>query len=151
MKPLTIAALIALLTVCVAAQTKRLSGGGGLSPTVAVTFEGWDGKLDLLVLWRGTVAWLPSPVEGPGYPNRVHAVSVQGRRLELRIDENNIAHIQDQSIPLQGANVLMLDDVDGMVRVAGTLSVDPQLNLTGSDPIMGIVTNTPVLADFVKR
>ncbi len=148
---LTIAALIVLTATVASAQAKRMSGGGGLSPTVAATWEAWDGKLDLLVLWRGAAGWTKSvAVEGPGYPMRVHAVVVGGRRLELRV-ENNVAYIQDQSIPLQGVNVLMLDDVDQeKARVAGTLMVEPQLSLRG-DPIMAIITSSTLLTDFVGR
>jgi hypothetical protein len=50
-------------------------------------------------------------------PRRRH-----GRLLELRIDaKSNTARIQDQVIPLQGSNVVMIDDVDAAtVRIAGT-------------------------------
>jgi hypothetical protein len=159
MKQLTIA-LIVLTTAVTSAQLKRMSGGGELSPTAVATWEGHDGMLDLLVLWRGSAGWLQtapatSGANQPlfdvgGYPiQRVHAVAARGKRLELRI-ENNIAHIQDQTIPLQGVNVLMLDDVDGAaVKVAGTLMVEPRL--PAGDPIRSIIAQSPLLTDYVKH
>ena len=160
MKQLTIA-LIVLTTAVASAQLGRMSGGGELSPTTAATWEGHDGMLDLLILWRGAAGWLQtapsqgganqSLVEAGGYPMRVHAVSVHGKRLELRV-ENNVARIQDQAIPLQGVNVLMLDNVDGStIRVAGTTWVDPQLLTAASDPIATLVARSPLLTDFVRR
>jgi hypothetical protein len=162
--PLCIATLIVVTTAITFAQTNRIGGGGEVSPTVVATFEGWDGKLELLVLWRGAVGWLrAAPSQGGAnqlsmgagsYPMRRHTVTVRGRHLELRIDENNIGHIQDQAIPLQGMNVLMLDDVDSQqVRVVGTLLVDApfpmQLPVAG-DPIHTIIEQSAVLRAFVK-
>src|SRR5262245_35890104 len=98
--------LITLLTPFVFAQTQRMGarggGGGEISPTVVMTFETADGKLELLVLWRGTPGWLQAAPSRGGanqsfigagsYPMRSHVVSARGKPLELRIDENNVAH-----------------------------------------------------------
>jgi hypothetical protein len=141
------------------------SGGGELSPTVVETFEAHEGTLDLLVLWRGKAGWLqlgPSQAGanqsfiGAGGSARIHRVSVHGRPLELRVDtKTNTAHIQDQVIPLQGVNVLLIDEVDqATVRVAGTLWVDPKMSFnpfSREDPVSAIIAQSPLLADYVKH
>jgi hypothetical protein len=138
-------------------------GGGELSPTVVATYEVHGRMLDLLVLWRGKAGWLATrPTQGgsnqslfsAGGSARTHSVVVHGRSLELRVDtKTNTAHIQEQVIPLQGVNVLLIDDVESpAVRVAGTLWVDPQLQdgLVG-DPISALVKQSPILADYLKH
>ena len=116
--------------------------------------------LDLLVLWRGSAGWFETvPSAGDsnqglavGGTERLHRVFVRGRPLELRVDaKTNTARIQDQIIPLQGTNVLLIDGVDGQqVRVAGTLYVDPQLDSL-MDPVQQILKQSPLLMEFAGR
>jgi len=159
MGPAFIAICVLLVTAFPLAQAVHgLGGGGELSPRVVVTWaghgDGSDSTLDLLVLWRGKAGWLQGGASiGAGGTARIHSVSVQGRQLELRVDnKTNTAHIQDQAIPLQGVNVLLLDDVDSAtVRVAGTMWVEPKLaDLTKSDPITVLIKESALLTDYLK-
>jgi hypothetical protein len=146
-------------------QTDPLPGGE-LSPTVVETVEAHEGTLDLLVLWRGKAGWFntrPSQAGAnqsfieAGGSDRIHRVSVHGRTLELRVDaKTNTAHIQNQMIPLQGVNVLLIDEVDQTsIRVAGTLWVDPKLlsfnPWSREDPVTAIIKQSPLLTDYVKH
>ena len=63
----------------------------------------------------------------------------------------NTARIQEQVIPLQGVNVLLIDEVDSpSVRVAGTLWVNPKMPpFPQQDPVDAIIKQSPVLMDYV--
>jgi hypothetical protein len=161
MTQLITAICVLLLTAFPIAQFGPSSGGGELSPTVVATWEAKAGALELLVLWRGKAGWLmtrPSTAGGnmelfaAGGTTRIHRVSVHGQPLELRVDATNTARIQNQVIPLQGVNVLLIDDVDRpSVRLAGTLWVDPKMpNWSKEDPATAIVRQSTLLMDYVR-
>ncbi len=117
--------------------------------------------LDLLVLWRGNPGWLATPsahagqnrlFAGPGFPDRAHQVWVRGRKLELRVDsKTNRALIQGHEIPLNGVNVVMIDDVDkGKVRITGVMWVDPQFPPPGESELDAMLKQSRALQDFVR-
>ncbi len=77
---------------------------------------------------------------------------VRGRKLELRVDSNtNVALIQGPEIPLNGVNVVMIDDVDtAKVRITGVMWVDPQFPLPGESELDAMLKRSPALQDFVR-
>ena len=71
--------------------------------------------------------------------------------LELRIDEKtNVAYIQDQVIPLQGLNVLLIDDVDSSAVRISTAWIDPMLDLS-RDPVSQLLKQSALLSEFAGR
>lgn len=83
------------------------------------------------MLWRGSPGWLATRPAQSGNnelfaalgSDRIHRVSVRGQKLELRVDtKTNTAVIRGLEVPLNGVNVLMIDDVDRpSPSVAGVL------------------------------
>ena len=113
-------------------------------------------SLELLVLWRGSPGWFRRPLPGSGrvsfddvsvfsrpegnggdgtavrIESRV-AIEQGGVTLELRFDaENATVYVQGQRFPLDGDNVILVDDVDGAggPQVTGALRIDPEFTVT---------------------
>ena len=178
---LVMSVLTCLTAISGRAQQSGFAGGaagsGAVSPSVVATweahFEPPAGQqvtdpsavplmLDLLVLWRSNPGWFDdrSLSTGSGGSDGVHRVASRGRSLELRFDRRTgTVRIQRQTITLQGANVLLLDDVDAAngVLVAGTMRVDPVVSAgrpapSGSnvDPLAEMIRRSPELFDFLR-
>jgi hypothetical protein len=138
------------------------STSGPVSPSViatamCVTTERGVGTLELLVLWRGSPGWFwrdqgkggsgssssGGGIGGPGAPMmRTEWISQGGVTLNLRFDPTSgRLWILDQEIPLNGANVVLVDGVDepGGPRVAGTVHIEPSFDsLTDMPPRMSL-------------
>lgn len=153
-------------------------GGGPESPSVIATWQAhgandWVGPLgsvppaprepagtlllDLLVLWRGSPGWFDQNhwEIGAGGSDGVHRVVSGGRvpKLELRFDPNGdtvTILVEGTAIPLNGANVLLLDNVDFEIRVFGTVNVTSTLPpLSQGEPIAELIRRSPQLSEFV--
>lgn len=178
---LVMAALTCNISISGRAQPSGFGGGAGgsgpVSPSVVATwaahFEAPAGQqvtdpfgvplmLDLLVLWRGNPGWFDeaSLSTGSGGTDGVHHVASRGRSLELRFDRRTeTVQIQRRTITLQGANVLLLDDVDNAngVLVAGMIRVDPAVSAgrpaqggPNVDPLAEMIRRSPALFDFLR-
>jgi hypothetical protein len=122
------------------------SGSSVVSPVV---FAGWftshDGagiaRIDLLVLWRGSLGWaLRGQSSGSssggvmGSSRRGMTVHQGGRSLYAAFDpagsRARTAQIEDETIPLGDHNVVLVDNVDSATgpRVVKTLRVDATLS-----------------------
>jgi hypothetical protein len=163
-----VCALTVVLSVPGFAQgDPTLSGGGELSPRVVATWEArsipggsllagpWT--LNVLVLWRGKPDWVTTGATQSGSPlfagpgsDHTHVVWVRGREVTLRFDPGTkTARLQNQVIPLEGVNVVLVDDVDGTPRVAGTAWVEPEFP-TDVEPTEALVRRSPLLTEFVQ-
>lgn len=155
-------------------------GGGPLSPSVVGTwdayFEPQGGGpvsdpsavpmvplvLDLLVLWRGAPGWFDdaSLEAGAGGSDGVHRVSSRGIAVEVRFDrQTDTVSIQGQTIALQGANVLLIDEMSDArgVLIAGTLRIDRLVSGVRAgrggpsvDPLSEMIRKSPALFAYLR-
>ena len=138
------------------------SGTAPVSPSVMATQmgsvdAGGRGTLQLLVLWRGSPAWFlkgggPSSSGGGGStvpgsnPTYSHWISQGGVNLTLRFDPAaRKVWVQDAEIPLDDANVIMVDGVDSPAgpQVVRTLRIDPDYETTMEPPPYAIPGRGP--------
>jgi hypothetical protein len=152
------------------------SGSGALSPSVAASWEAhFDvpaGRrvadpssgpmiLDLLVLWRGAPGFGDANIMiSGGGSDSVHRLQWRGHSLELRFDRvMGTVSVQQHVIPLAGANVVLLDDVEnvGGPLVAGTVHVDPRLSGFGHTqggaplpPMSQIIRRSAKLFEYLR-
>jgi hypothetical protein len=113
-----------------------------------------DRVLDILVLWR----W---PGEAPEISESggndvtptgpvLHRFVAGGR--EFRVEHNRqqgTVVVDGTVVPLEGANVLMLDVEDTRVRVSGLATVDPRFPRPG-DPAQMVMARSPTVMAFVS-
>ena len=141
------------------------SGGTGpVSPSVMATdmclmSEPGKGTLELLVLWRGSPGWWrkgngggsgsagggASMGAGPSPMMRTAWISQGGVNLSVRFDPvSRVAWILDKEVPMQDANVVLVDGVDSAdgPQVIGTLRIDPAFD-TATDLPPGMLTAQP--------
>lgn len=147
------AAIFLTATLCWAAEKPQpasveTSGGSRVvSPAVVATWivrtePHGRPELELLVFWRGTPGWFMradssgsssrvSTQSGGGENARglqVHHVSFGGTHLKLEFDQRKrVARIQEHEVPLQSANVVLVDEVDSAdgPQISRSLHVDP--------------------------
>jgi hypothetical protein len=144
-------------TLAAAVMFAQLGGGssggtGPVSPSVMATdmctmSEPGKGTLELLVLWRGSPGWwrqrdgAASGGGGSGAGGTMGAggspmvrsawVSQGGVNLSVRFDPvSRVAWIQDKELPLQDANVVLVDGVDSAAgpQIIRTLRIDPDFD-----------------------
>jgi hypothetical protein len=106
-----------------------------MSPTVVATWyaqqEAKGGnRLQLVILWRGSVAWWAHPgcIGSCGRPD--YTVEYGSVRLTVRLDAvKDSVTINGRDIALRGDNVLYVDSVDAPVgpRFLRTSHIDPQM------------------------
>lgn len=119
--------------------------------------------LDLLVVWKSPTAGWPS-AERSGRSGSgggtgewfEYTVRIGRRELRTRLDSiSRIAQIQQGRVALEGANVVLVDDVDAASgpRVVRLLRIDPQVaNDDRGYPILEDVwKRSPEIVSFVKR
>ena len=120
-------------------------------------------ELDLLVVWKSPTAGWPS-AERSGRSGSgggtgewfEYTVRIGRRELRTRLDSiSRIAQIQQGRVALEGANVVLVDDVDAASgpRVVRLLRIDPQVaNDDRGYPILEDVwKRSPEIVSFVKR
>jgi hypothetical protein len=174
--------LMVLAALCLAAGRmhaqespgrQHAAGAGWLSPGVFVTWEAHrdaapDGQedatpltLDLLVLWRGTPGWFAYDKVSAhaGAPNGRHGVTSNEKSVQLLFNrQTGTVRIGRETIELQGANVLLLDDVDNPngALIAGTRIADPLAIGAGNrgepaaDPVKELIRQTPELFEYLR-
>jgi hypothetical protein len=156
----------ALYGSSIAAQQSGASGGGQgggpVSSTVFAIYEASvseaDGRtnLDLLILWRGSKAgWFDGMSQEGGATGsaRVHRLRFAGRIVELHVDTGKqTVRIQGQTIALDGANVILIDDVDARdgVTVRTSFLSDPSFPGIGRDTLQRLIQRSPELVEFAR-
>lgn len=169
------ASIFLAATLCLAAEKRPSIGGttGGsrlVSPAVVATWffrtgPGDVSELELLVLWRGTPGWFlradssgssgRMTTQSGGRVNdglRVHNAFFGGVALNVEFDpRKHTARIREKEIPLESANVILVDAVDGPdgPQVLRLLRVDPALP-ESSPRIESIVRRSPDLLSFLR-
>jgi hypothetical protein len=143
-------------------------GSNIVSSTVVATFCGHrvdnDEILDLLILWRGNPGWFHrreggsvggggSRRFGAGTMGHVSQYSMYGD-VTISFDADfdaNIVKIGDDTVPLNGANTVLVDDVDQPAarRVSATRRTAPRLPLVG-DMNLILVQRSPELLDYLR-
>jgi hypothetical protein len=150
------------------------SGSLPVSASVMATYmssAGSDGKgtLELLVLWRGSPGWFKrgGDVAGgaSGGGGSIDAVSRRevrsawlsegGLQLSVRFEPSSQkVWIADREIVLNGANVVLVDDVDATTgpRVSGTVTIDPsfQTRMNAPVPPHVFIRRSPVLIEYLR-
>jgi hypothetical protein len=143
-----------------------IAGSGVLSPSVVATYQGSGNMpvgplaVDLLVLWRGSPGWFDERTGTAGIAGSdgVHVVRTGTNTLRIRFDaQTRTVMVQDRVVPLEGNNVLLLDQVDipGGIEVAGLLRVEGKLLPTAQggpniDPMEAMVQRSPELFDYLR-
>jgi hypothetical protein len=121
--------------------------------------------LDVAVFWRGTPGWFTAadPGElsgggtGTGLPDGrggpvTEFIRVGGLRLEAQFDPaTGRVRIQDQNIPLQTANVILVDQVDAAAgpRIVDTMRVESRFP-GGFVDIDAVVRRQPALFPYLR-
>ena len=170
-RPGAIAVLpIVTACVCVVAGAAQVSGTVGvsrpISPAVMASWiasvESGPRHLHVLVLWRGTPGWFLATQGtggglqgwgrgGDGEPGPMVLRVVEGGvELEVRFDaESGTVQVQDQVVPLQDANVILVDHVDSVSgpQVVGTARVEPQFP---AGRIGAALRSSPGLVSFLR-
>jgi len=136
-----------------------------VAETIAHNDADGTATLDVAVFWRGTPGWFTAGDPGSqsaggtstGLPDgrpgsQTLFIGVGDRRLEVQFDpETGRVRIQGQIIPLQGGNVILVDEVDGAAgpRIIGTLRVEPRFP-GGMVDIDTVVRRHPALFPFLR-
>jgi hypothetical protein len=162
------------------------SGTAPVSPSVMATELGsvdasGRGTLQLLILWRGTPGWFlrsggssstgGGGSMGPGSSAIYnHWISQGGVNLTVRFDPAaRKVWIQDKEIPLEDANVVLVDGVDSPAgpQVVRMLHIDPAYETTTAPapysvpgrgpqmrpqvvPVQVFIRRSPELIEFVQ-
>ena len=152
-----------------AQQPVARAGGNGAGPVSPTVFAMWEASisetdnrmtLDLMVLWRGsTSGWF----DGMGMGTkggatgslRVHSLRfADGASLDLHVDTDaQIVRIQDQTIALDGANVVLIDSADVPAAVSIRTSVLSDTSLPsrfGADVLQELIQRSPELIEFAR-
>ena len=172
--------LFAVLNVIIVAATSGFARAQGqtsagsnrvISPAVVAYWQQHDtgdgtGRLDLLVLWRGTPGWFTRgngtsgsgrTSGGFGQWHAAHAMTYGDISLVIELQSSSkdfdpattIVKILDRDIPLRDTNVVLIDGVDsGKATIIRTLRVEPQF--VGSDPVAAVVKRSPELFEFLQ-
>jgi hypothetical protein len=125
-----------------------------ISSTVVASYVAREGRLVLLVLWRGSPAWL----ERGGGPGRAGGgsgrtwlqYSAGGLTLEVEIeDATQVATVLHQRLSLEDGNVVLVDRVDSKPTVLRVFRVDPAVPLT-PDAMYVVMKREPELVEFLQ-
>lgn len=110
-----------------------------------------DWIIDLVVLWRWP-GQAPPVSQGPyelGDATNRHRILVGDRELRVEFDPQvGTALVDGVLVPLNGANVLMLDVEETRVRLEGLATVEPRI-AHFDDPVDTVMGRSPGVAAFV--
>jgi hypothetical protein len=127
-----------------------------ISSTVAASYVARKGRLVLLVLWRGSPAWLErgggdSSRGGGGASGRTWLQdTIGGLTLDVEIDDaTRVASVLDHRVSLEDGNVVLIDRVDTEPTVLRVLQVDPAVPLT-PDAMYVVIKREPELVEFLE-
>ena len=131
-----------------------------VSPTVVATVMvrtlNGENSLSLLVLWRGGLGWfLKDGPRGSGGGMRQGSAAARvqygGLNLtaELRLTPRTVV-IQGANGPLDpgDANVILVDKVDGALKVVATLKIDP--SMATNKQLEPVLKRSPQIVDFLQ-
>jgi hypothetical protein len=130
-----------------------------MATSMCVTNLDGQGALELLVLWRGSPAWywrdrgkggggssMSGGMRGPDAAEvRTEWITQGGVNLHLRFEPaSRRLWILDQEVPLNDANVVLVDGVDdaGGPRVVGSVRIEPAFD-SATDLPPGMPTGPP--------
>lgn len=125
------------------------------SSTVLSTLVSREGRLVLLVLWRGSAGWLTSgggraSSQGGG-DGRQTWVQFSRGELTLNVDVDHasgIARVVNQIVSVKDQNVVLVDAVD-TVPVVTTTHVEPAVS-DGPDAVFTLLKREPGLLVFLQ-
>lgn len=125
------------------------------SSTVFSTLVSRDGRLVLLVLWRGNPGWLArgggwASGQGGGSGNQTWVQLTRGG-LTLNVDVDHasgVARVLTHTISTKGQNVVLVDAVDTIPTVQAT-HVDPAVS-DGPDAVFAVLKREPALLAFLQ-
>ena len=165
---LCLASAVLCWTSLTAQQPVARAGGNGAGPVSSTVLAMWeahvadaDGRLtlDRLWLWRGSPGWL----DGTGMGTRgmatgsglIHELRfADGTSLEMHVDTDaQTVRILDQTIALDGANVLLIDnaDVPAAVSIRTSVLEDSSLpDFPGIDALEQLIRRSPELVEFAR-
>ena len=128
----------------------------GASSTVVSSYVAREGRLILLVLWRGSPAWLAggggiSSSSGGGGGGRTSLTfTFGGLTFDVEVDDTaGLARVLGQQIVLKDANVVLVDNVDVKPTIVRLEQVDPVVPVTG-DPAWVVLKRQPELIEFLQ-
>jgi hypothetical protein len=124
-----------------------------ISSTVVASYVAREGRLVLLVLWRGSPSWLMrgGGRSGGGGGGRTWLqYSAGGLTLDAEIDDATRAvRVLDRRLSLEDGNVVLVDRVDTKPTVLRVLHVDPAVPLT-PDAMYVVMKREPELVEFLQ-
>lgn len=125
-----------------------------ISATVVASYVAREGRLVLLVLWRGSPSWLMrggGRSGGGGGGGRTWLrYSAGGLTLEAEIDDaTQVVRLLDRRLSLEDGNVVLVDRVDTEPTVLRVLRVDPAVPLT-PDAMYVVIKREPELVEFLQ-
>lgn len=125
-----------------------------ISSTVVASYVAREGRLVLLVLWRGGPAWLERgggrSSNGGGGGRTWLRYSAGGLTLDAEIDDaTRVVRLLDRRLSLEDGNVVLVDRVDSKPTVLRVLLVDPVVPLT-PDAMYVVVKREPELVEFLQ-
>ena len=160
--------VLASVSLHAQAPDRPPSGSGGsrpVSPAVVATLftihsQAGDGKLEVLVLWRGSPGWFLGGGRDESSGSRTggsgetwdHHFFFGDLTLNLQFNRRTrTARVQDIEVSLQDTNVVLVDQVDSRetLRVVGTRWIDPQV---GDPPVRveQVLGRSSELVDFLR-
>ena len=127
----------------------------GASTTVLSTLVSRDGRLVLLVLWRGSPGWLArgggrALSQGGGSGSQTWVQLTRGElTLSVEVDHaSGVARILDRTISMKDKNVVLVDAVD-TTPVVQAANVDPSVS-DGPDAVFAVLKREPALLAFLQ-
>jgi hypothetical protein len=126
----------------IARQGATQMSSNRISSTVAASYVARKGRLVLLVLWRGSPAWLE---RGGGDSSRGGGGASGRTWLQDTIGGLTLDH----RVSLEDGNVVLIDRVDTEPTVLRVLQVDPAVPLT-PDAMYVVIKREPELVEFLE-
>ena len=125
------------------------------SSTVVSSYVAREGRLILLVLWRGSPAWLAggrgiSSSGGGGGGRTSLSFTLGGLTFDVEVDDTaGVARVLGQQVVLKDANLVLVDNVDVKPAIVRLEQVDPVVPVTG-DPAWVVLKRQPELIEFLR-
>lgn len=136
------------------AATRAVSSGP--SSTVLATLVSRDGRLIVLVLWRGSPGWSarggPASSRGGSGGSQTWAQLTRAGDVTLGLDighTTGLARLLNQQVPVRDRSVFLIDRADTQAPIMRMVRVDPMVPDT-PDATSVVLKREPALIEFLQ-